>query len=140
MERPGVGLGVIIMRGGNEVLLGKRKGSHGAGTWECPGGHLEFYEKFKDCALREPKEETGLTDKNIEIIDEHPVAVTNDMFLADGKHYVTLFFRAKYISGEPKVMEDFCEQWGWFDWNDLPYPLFSGVQELKERGYNPFEK
>ncbi|MEO7108781.1 MAG: NUDIX domain-containing protein [Rhodoferax sp.] len=40
-----VGIGVIIVRHGL-VLLGQRIGSHGAGTWALPGGHLEF----GDCA------------------------------------------------------------------------------------------
>lgn len=52
-KRPKVGLSVIIRRK-SKVLLGKRKNSHGAGTWCFPGGHLEYKE-----SLRELKEETG---------------------------------------------------------------------------------
>lgn len=141
MERPGVGIGVIIMKESNKVLLGKRLGSHGAGTWSFPGGHLDFYESFKDCASRETLKETGLTKENIEVIDENPVAVTNDFFLADGKHYATLFIRAKYISGEPiRIEKDRCEKWKWFEWDKMPYPLCVSTVNLLEQNYNPFKK
>ena len=59
MPAPQVGVGVLILRDG-KVLLGRRKGSHGAGCWSAPGGHLEFGEAVEDCALREALEETGL--------------------------------------------------------------------------------
>ncbi|WP_134596929.1 NUDIX domain-containing protein, partial [Pseudomonas aeruginosa] len=41
MPAPQVGVGVLILRDG-KVLLGRRKGSHGAGCWSAPGGHLEL--------------------------------------------------------------------------------------------------
>ncbi len=56
---PLVGVGVIVIRNGG-ILLGKRIGSHGAGTWALPGGHLEYAERIEDCAAREVLEETGL--------------------------------------------------------------------------------
>jgi 8-oxo-dGTP diphosphatase len=37
-DRPKVGVGVCIVKD-NKVLLGKRKNSHGDGTWAFPGGH-----------------------------------------------------------------------------------------------------
>ena len=36
----GVGVGVLIIRNG-KILLIKRTGSHGAGTWSPPGGHID---------------------------------------------------------------------------------------------------
>lgn len=129
------------MKDNGQVLLGKRKGSHGARTWSFPGGHIEYMEELEDCAKREVAEETGLDEENIKLIDKYSVATTNDFFKKEDKHYVTLFIRAKHIFGEPKVMEkDYCEEWKWFFWDKLPYPLCVSTENLLKQNYNPFKK
>ena len=131
---PRVGIGVIVIKD-NKVLVGKRKGDHGEGTWSFPGGHLEFNEELEDCARREVLEETGIQIKNIRL-----GTFTNDIHKDEGRHYVTLFLVSDYDSGEPKVMEpDRCEIWGWFEWDNLPQPLFLPNQHLLEQGFNPFK-
>lgn len=136
-DRPKVGLGVIILKE-EKVLMQKRRNSHGDGTWSFPGGHLEKYETFKQCAERETKEETGL---DINIIDNRPVAITNDFFYNENKHYITIYMKAKYVSGIPKISEieeNKIEKIDWFNWNNLPEPLFLPIQNLIKQGYNPF--
>ena len=119
MKRPRVGLGVFVKKEG-KVLVGERKGSHGAGTWALPGGHLEGGRSFEECCKREVFEETGLTIK-----DPRPLVFTNDLFIDEGLHYVTLFFTADYESGELVVREPRqCEEWRWASLNHIPQPIF----------------
>jgi 8-oxo-dGTP diphosphatase len=135
-QKPKVGLGVMIFKD-KKVLLGKRKGSHGAGEYAWPGGHLEFGESFEACAKREVEEETGME-------------ITNVCFLRlmnlkryTGKHYVDIGLIADWKSGEPKLMEpDKCEGWGWYDIDNLPKPLFEPVTsyiEAYKTGKNYFD-
>ena len=131
---PRVGVGIIILRE-NLVLLGKRKGSHGAGTWALPGGHLEFGESVEDCARRETEEETGLRLKLIK-----PGPYTNDLMPSEGRHYVTVFVRASTEPGEPRVLEpEKCEGWAWFKWSALPENLFLPLKNLLKQGFAPNE-
>ncbi|MBI4039902.1 NUDIX domain-containing protein [Candidatus Daviesbacteria bacterium] len=132
-RRPLVGVGVII-RKDDEVLLLKRKGAHGAGSWAFVGGHLEFNETPQDCALRETLEEVGLKISNL-----RPTTFTNDLFDDGNKHYVTLYVLADYIEGEPKILEpEKCEALDWFKWDNLPKPLFIPLQNLLKQDFNPF--
>ncbi len=133
-QRPKVGIGVVVMEDG-KVLLGKRKNSHGEGSWCFPGGHLEFNESWEDCARREVTEETGINVKDIRF-----GTTTNDIFEKERKHYITIFMLCNYDSGQVKVMEqEKCQQWDWFSWDNLPEPLFIPIQNLLKRNYNPFK-
>jgi 8-oxo-dGTP diphosphatase len=127
-----IGVGVLIVRDGN-VLLGRRQGSHGAGTWAPPGGHLEFGETAEACARREVAEETGLA---LGATTRGPWSV--DLFVAEGKHYVTLFVIAHDVAGEARVLEpEKCAKWEWHAWNALPTPLFAPLASLHAQGFVP---
>lgn len=117
-ERPKVGIGVIVLKDG-KVLLGKRIASHGAGTWQLPGGHLEYGESFEETAQREVEEETGLTDIRVEGL----ISVYNERDY--GKHYVNLCVLTHCMSGEPYAKEpEKCEEWQWTDPASLPEPMY----------------
>lgn len=122
---PRVGIGVMIQNAKGEVLLGLRKGSHGAGEWSFPGGHLDFGEKMFACARRETKEETGLKVDECELIS---VADEMRYIASDGKHYVNIGIKVKYQGGEPRVMEpEKCLEWRWFSLDNLPEKIFEGT-------------
>ena len=133
-QRPGVGVGVLVRRDG-KILLGKRRGSHGEGAWAAPGGHLEFNEEFETCARREVHEETNLVVTNV-----HVVAITNDIFVQERRHYITIFMVCDYAGGDLKTMEpDKCVEWQWFAWDALPRPLFLPLENLLKTDFNPFD-
>ncbi len=130
-ERPKIGVGVCVIKDG-KILMGKRLNAHGQGTWAFPGGHLEFGETMSECATREVQEETGLKISNI-----RRGPYIEDFFLAENKHYITIIMIADYESGSPAVLEpDKCQEWGWFEWNNLPVPLFPTFANLTLVGIN----
>lgn len=123
-NRPKVGLGVYVIDNAKLLLL-KRQGAHGEGSWCPPGGHLESGESFADCAIREAKEEAG-----IEIDDIKVIGLTNDIFSED-KHYITIATVGKLKSGKAKIMEpDKATDIGWFELDNLPSLMFLPTQNL----------
>ena len=125
IPRPRVGIGVFIQNDKGEILLGLRKGSHGAGEWAFPGGHLEFGETVFQTAAREVKEETGLDVHDLSLIS---VADEMRYIKTDNKHYLNLGVRAKYTGGEPTLLEpDKCLEWRWFSLNALPEKILEGT-------------
>jgi 8-oxo-dGTP diphosphatase len=122
-DRPKVGLGLFIVKD-DQILLGKRKNSHGEGEYALPGGHLEHNESFEECLLRELAEEVG---PDFKVTEPEFLCLTNlRRYLP--KHYINIGMTTKWISGEPKVMEpDKVENWEWFDIDDLPEPLFGST-------------
>ncbi|KAF2398116.1 hypothetical protein EJ06DRAFT_532484, partial [Trichodelitschia bisporula] len=148
-----VGIGVFafqnfLIHGGEEFIIGKRKGSHGAGTYALPGGHLEFGETFEHCAARELLEETGIKVDESKFIY---LTAVNSVF--EGKHYVTIMMGCLVIGGsQPQTLEpDKCEGWGWMHWKELKecaepggrsgMTLFAPMRDLVHQrdGFHPFE-
>lgn len=125
-----IGVGVLLFKNG-KLLLGKRIGSHGTGSWGLPGGHLEPGESVTDCAIRETEEETTLKITRIKQVD-----FTNDVFEAEHKQYVTLFVEAVSFVGSVTVNEpEKCEEWRWFSQTEIPDNLFKPLHSLFEQGY-----
>lgn len=121
----GVGVGVIIVRE-QKLLLQRRIGSHGEGTWSCPGGHIDLGESIEDCAIRETREEVG-----VKIAGGQFFCITNDLFPKEGRQYITVWVRGEYRSGEPTIRasKEVAEV-GWFAWDRLPAPLFLPLLNL----------
>ena len=112
MERPKVGVGVIIVKEG-KILLGKRKNAHGEGTWCPPGGHLELGESYEECAKRETFEETNfkIEVKSLSSIGYFKVPEKSGHRSA-GKEIFLVFYACKYIKGQLKLSEEH----DWYQW------------------------
>lgn len=93
-------------------------------------------ESFEECAAREIKEETGLDIDKIEFL-----TVTNNLFLEETKHYVAIYVRAVLRDPHqlPQNLEPTkCDGWDWYDWDNLPKPLFWPLEKMVLEGFNPF--
>ena len=118
---PRVGVGVLVVREG-KVLIGKRKGSHGAGQYALPGGKLEWKETWADCARREVLEETA--------IDLSAVPVTycyvTEAVIDENNHWITVLMVANVDDTVEASNEepDKCEGWEWMNWDEVPKPRF----------------
>jgi len=111
----------MILKHG-KVLLGMRRGSHGAGELAFPGGHLDYMESFEDCARRETWEECGIEIENVRF-----QFVANLQRYAP-KHYAHIGLIADWKSGEPKVLEpQKCDGWGWYDLDSVPTGSFAAT-------------
>jgi 8-oxo-dGTP diphosphatase len=84
-ERPIVGVGAVIVRGG-KVLLVKRRYEPLAGRWSIPGGTLELGETLETGVAREMQEETGLE------IEVGPVIEVFDRIILDADKRVRYHF------------------------------------------------
>ena len=131
-QKPQVGTATIITRD-NKVLLMKRKGTRGKGTWSTPGGHLDFGETPEQCAAREAKEEVGA-----EVVDIRFRAITNDVFRTDEKHYITIWMEGRTLKEPFIASEREVEEIGWYAWDALPQPLFLPLENfVKQNSYPP---
>ena len=58
-ERPLIGVGVVVCKG-DQVLLVRRAKAPRRGQWSLPGGAQKLGETVRQAAIREVREETGL--------------------------------------------------------------------------------
>lgn len=110
-DSPLVGVGAIIIDDGR-VLLVKRGHAPLAGEWSIPGGALEVGETVREAAVREAREETGLTVEALELLGVY------DRVLRDGNgrtlyHYVLIDFLCRRVAGEPQPAGD-ADEARWF--------------------------
>ena len=97
-ERPIVGVGAVIVEGGN-VLLIRRRYEPLKGRWSLPGGMVEVGETLEAALAREMLEETGL------VVDVGPVIEVFDRIMRDGQrrvryHFVLIDYLCRRTSGE----------------------------------------
>jgi 8-oxo-dGTP diphosphatase len=139
----------VVMRmidGVEHILLGKRKGGSGDGTWGIPGGHLEAEEMLAECAVRELLEECGMVGRNPVFLCAahcHQKARPDvrggkgEVSDGQGKNYMQIAFRVE-SDDEPKNMEpEHCSELQFWPLRALPVPLFFahvGILEMIQNG------
>lgn len=119
------GVSVLIFNKLGQILVGKRKGSHGEGMLSVPGGHIEFFEDANVTCDRELLEEIGVNFPN----QYEPIGFSEDFFHEPvKKHYITLYYAVNGVDSdvvEIKNMEpEKCESWDWVNLSDLPNNMF----------------
>lgn len=92
----------IIIRKGNKILVGRRRGSHGAGRLSFPGGHIDETDPTLAFQVaREAMEETGM------VVEMVPVDGRDDLFttfdIIEGNSYLCSYIVADYVSGGNSV-------------------------------------
>ncbi|KAK4154715.1 NUDIX hydrolase domain-like protein [Chaetomidium leptoderma] len=123
-----VGVAAVVQDAQGRMVMGIRKGSHGEGQWQFPGGHLEMGESHFACAERETLEETGLV-----VRAEKLITLTNDIF-SPTKHYITIFVLCRRVdeTQEPQVLEpEKCERWAWKSWSDVKAVIAGEVEQAR---------
>lgn len=108
---------LTLIENGNRILLQNQVKKEGR-KYALPGGHVEAGESFVEAAVREVKEETGLSIKN-----PHLVGVKQSP-IPHGR-CVVLLFKATEFDGELRSSEEWPLEW-------IGYESLSGLQTVDD--------
>lgn len=135
-ERVPVGIGVVVTRAEGpeqQVLMIRRFGKHGSGTWAVPGGWVDPGEDPAETCVRELQEEVGIEAK---AEDMTLLGYTRDVY-EEGLEDICLWFRAERYTGVPEPKEYKIQEVRWCRWSQLPEPLFASCRNALDKGLIP---
>lgn len=130
-ERPGIAAAVVVS--GGRVLLVRRRVREGQLSWQFPAGEVEPGETREQAAMRETREETGLSVTAVRALGErvHP---------ATGR--LMSYTACAVVAGTAHVAD--TEELAELAWAALgeipryvPYGLFEPVQEYLDEALSP---
>ena len=114
----GVGATTLVFNDKNELLLNLRTDTN---TWGIPGGSMELYESIEETAVRELKEETGITAEELELVT---VLSGKDFYFeypnGDKMCTVIVLFKVLNYNGTLKISDNESKSLRFFPLIDLP--------------------
>ncbi len=90
--------------------------------WCMPGGLFEVGESVAHCAIRECREEIGVDIELERVLGIYSDPKSHLFHMKDGvtRQYITIVFRGKIISGEPKAHPSESRDLRFFTHDELP--------------------
>ena len=115
----------VILRKDNQILLMRRANTgYEDGKYSLPSGHIERGEFPDQAAIRETKEEVGVTIKSPKFVG---VIYSDD-------NYICFCFEATDWEGEVKnCEEDKCDDLQWFELDNLPRNITPEIKLALEK-------
>ena len=133
-EVPLVGVGAIIIEDARVVLV-KRAHPPLQAEWSIPGGVLEVGELVREAAMREAREETGLTVEPGELLGVYDRVLRNPEKRVQ-YHYVLIDFLCRRVAGDLAAASDAAEV-RWFMRQELPaLKLAEDTLDVIRRGFS----
>ena len=113
-----LGVGVVVLNESGWMLLEKRKD---CGLWGLLGGKIEPGESIADAAVREVREESGLTIEIVRLIGVYSELAERIVTFDNGdvRHRIDIIVEAKIISGKPACSQE-SERLEFFEAASLP--------------------
>ena len=100
----------LVFRHGRLLITQRHPEAHLGGLWEFPGGKREDGETWKQCLVRELREELGISVRVGELVQ----SITHE-YQEQTVHLK--FFRCDWKRGEPELLG--CASFKWIPWSEL---------------------
>ncbi len=119
-HEPLIGLGAttLVFNDRKEILLNLRSDTN---SWGIPGGSMELYETIEETAVRELKEETGISTDKLELVS---VLSGKDYYFeypnGDKMCTVIVLFKVINYTGQLHINDNESKQLKFFALNNLP--------------------
>jgi 8-oxo-dGTP pyrophosphatase MutT (NUDIX family) len=124
-----VAVHVLLLRGSDVLLLLRANTGYEDGNYSVIAGHVEAGEQIVDTAIREAREEAGIT------VATNDVRVVGFMHCREVDEYIHFFVAVRRWSGEVRNAEpEKCAELRWFPLARLPDNIIPYVRRAIENG------